>query len=239
VAPGAPLLPLAPLSCLRTFGLICLVEVIRSLPAAYAPPVMAKTSATTAIAVAGVRWNRLRIAENIGYLSFWELDVVALSATHGDLSLKWSSAMQGGRHSRTGRWNCGFWGWQGAGLHLARLPTHDPTLRLGREDAPPLRHESGTLPGTEGSWARRTVRHAHPRKVLVISESCSRFLISLSPVPTFASVNPEPMADGARVLRSTCKLGPVKPKVCRAKVCRAEADLWMNPPPPGPRCLVL
>jgi glycerol uptake facilitator-like aquaporin len=46
-----------------------LVEVIRYFFAAYAPPVIANTNANPAITVAGLTRKRLRIAENIGYLS--------------------------------------------------------------------------------------------------------------------------------------------------------------------------
>jgi hypothetical protein len=53
------------LSALSTYGLICFVEVITYLLAAYAPPVIAKTNASVAIIVVGLTRIRLRIAENI------------------------------------------------------------------------------------------------------------------------------------------------------------------------------
>ena len=68
-APLAPAAPALPCSDLSTLGLICLVEVIKYFFAAYAPPVIANTNANPAITVAGLTRKRLRIAENIGYLS--------------------------------------------------------------------------------------------------------------------------------------------------------------------------
>jgi hypothetical protein len=50
-------------------GLICFVDVMMYLPAAYAPPVIANTNATVAITVAGCKRIRLRITENINHLS--------------------------------------------------------------------------------------------------------------------------------------------------------------------------
>ena len=64
-APAAPAGPALPVSDFKTLGLICFVEVITYLLAAYAPPLIANTSATVAIAIEGVRCSRLRSAENI------------------------------------------------------------------------------------------------------------------------------------------------------------------------------